>query len=408
VPLFVAMLLHDVGKGEGGEGHSERGADQSVGICERLGLSPEDIDEARWLISAHLTMYHLATRRDIDDPQTVAQFAHALMATAGSPLERLQHLYVLTFSDISTTSPTAMNEWKARMLDDLFLATENYLTSGGSRTADSAVMRIADPCATEFKKLGGKVPFLLEFMDSMPKDYMIGQGAHAVAAHARVAETRALGEAGVAVVPGRHRDAIELCVVADDRPGLLALFAAALAANRFDILTARIYSRSTASGGREAVDFFCVRRTMREGAEAIEPPVARELARLRDDLMLLLSQKTSAVELLRSRRGGGPMKERPSPAIATQVEIDDRASREYTVVDVYAKDRPALLFTVANALHSLGLSIGRSKVGTEGNRAADSFYVVEKDSSKVSSSHRREAIRRTVSDAIEHLAEHGV
>ena len=54
----------------------------------------------------------------------------------------------------------------------------------------------------------------------------------------------------VDAVPSRHSDAIELCVAADDRPGLLASIAAALAANRLDILTAHIFVRPLVSGGR--------------------------------------------------------------------------------------------------------------------------------------------------------------
>src|SRR5262249_21858918 len=129
IPLYVATLLHDVGKGGGGAGHSERGAQMSIEISRRLGLSAEDAEEVRWLIAEHLTLYHLATRRDLEDPATVAELAASIKKSGGSPIERLRHLYLLTVADISTTSPTAMTSWKARMLDDLFLATTHHLAS---------------------------------------------------------------------------------------------------------------------------------------------------------------------------------------------------------------------------------------------------------------------------------------
>ena len=102
------------------------------------------------------------------------------------------------------------------------------------------------------------------------------------------------------------------------------------------------------------------------------------------------------------------MREKPSPAVTTGVEIDDRASRRFTVIDVYAKDRPGLLYTIARALHEVGLSIARSKIATEGASAADSFYVTEIDGKKVGDPARREEIKRVIGGAIERLAREGI
>jgi len=410
VPLYVATLLHDVGKGGGGVGHGERGAEMSRAICARLGLSEEDAAEVHWLILQHLAMYHVATRRDLDDPGTVASFGDVMRASGGSPIERLHHLYLLTVADISTTSPTAMTTWKARMLDDLFLATSHHLAASqrGEETADELLARVRKEAQAAWP-----VPALDRFVDGMPKAYLIGHAGETVAAHARVVMRRGGSCVIVDHVPPRHPDTLELIIVAPDRPGLLLSFAAALAANRLDILTAHIFvwerpESSSGGAGREAVDFFSVRRAARDGDEAIEPLGERELARLEADLTGLIEGRVDPVGLLHDRRGAGPLKERPSPAVDTSVEIDDRASRRFTVIDVYAKDRPGLLFAVARALHGLQLSIARSKIATEGACAADSFYVTELDGGKVQSPARREEIKTTVAAAIERLSREGI
>jgi [protein-PII] uridylyltransferase len=410
LPLYVATLLHDVGKGAGGAGHSERGAEMSGAICNRLGLSQEDIEEVRWLIAEHLAMYHVATRRDLDDPATVASFAETITKSGGSPLERLQHLYLLTVADISTTSPTAMTSWKARMLDDLFLATSHYLASKqrGVETPDQILARVRTEAKAAWR---GDAAFLTAYLDGMPKSYFMGHVGSNIAAHAAVVARRHAQQKSVVIdaVPSRHRDVIELCIAADDRPGLLAMIAAALAANRLDVMTAHIFVRPTSGDGKqEAVDFFAVRRFARDGEEAIEPLSARELERIASDLERLIDGKVDASELLKERRGPSGMRERPSPAVATGVEIDDRASRRFTVIDVYAKDRPGLLFTIAKALHEAKLSIARSKIATEGARAADSFYVTEIDGSKVGSPTRHEEIKRVIGEAIDKLAREGI
>ena len=111
--LFFATLLHDVGKAIGGTDHSQRGAEMAVPILARLCFSPEDVEEACHLIRKHLVMYHVATRRDLDDPETLLELARDVHGREG-----LRDLYLLTVADLSTTSPTSMTSWKARMLDE--------------------------------------------------------------------------------------------------------------------------------------------------------------------------------------------------------------------------------------------------------------------------------------------------
>src|SRR6185437_6822096 len=124
--LFFATLLHDVGKAIGGKDHSARGADMARVILTRLGFSPDDVEAACHLIQSHLVMYHVATRRDIEEPTTVQELAGQVHGRAG-----LCDLYLLTVADLSTTSPTSMTTWKARMLDELYLATDTALRAEG-------------------------------------------------------------------------------------------------------------------------------------------------------------------------------------------------------------------------------------------------------------------------------------
>ena len=79
--------------------------------------------------------------------------------------------------------------------------------------------------------------------------------------------------------------------------------------------------------------------------------------------------------------------------------MDDRASPRHTVVEVFAKDRPGLLYSLARALHGLGLSIALSKINTEGTKVADVFYVNELDGSKVAPGQRFKDIREALLEA---------
>ena len=374
-PLFLATLLHDVGKGYpdasgSRKNHSQSGAELCDVILPRLGLSAEEVVEARHLVAQHLAMYHVATRRDLDDAGTIDEFCRLVRGREG-----LRDLFLLTVVDLSTTSPTAMTSWKARMLDELYFAADAHLAGAKDRAFDEA--RLARVREAARRAWVGPAPFLEAFLDSMPERYLLANGPEAVAAHAGVALDRGGAPVHAAIVPSRHPEVAEVCVVADDKPGLLARIAAAITAGRLEVLAAQVYSRVvTGPDGQqktEAVDLFWVRdRT--EGPEGAE----RAMPRLIRDLSDVCSGAIDPAELLRQRTGSAsPWRERPSPAVLTEVVIDGRASPRHTVVEVFAKDRPGLLYTIASALHELGLSIALSKINTEGTKVADVFYVNE-------------------------------
>jgi [protein-PII] uridylyltransferase len=93
--------------------------------------------------------------------------------------------------------------------------------------------------------------------------------------------------------------------------------------------------------------------------------------------------------------------------VTTEVAIDNRASAHQTVIEVVTRDRPGLLFALADALHGLGLSIGVAKINTEGNRVADVFYVTEAGGSKVDPGPRTQVVRARLLRVLEDLAKQG-
>ncbi len=387
-PLFLATLLHDVGKGYpdangSRKNHSRTGADLCDLILPRLSIAPDVAAEIRALVLDHLSMYHVATRRDLDDPNTTADFCAAVQGR-----EALRNLYLLTVADITTTSPTAMTSWKARMLDELYFAADARFAGTQTSFDESRIQRFKEAARRAWQN----GPDDLEaFLDSMPDRYLLANAPEAIAAHARVARDRAkLGsKVHAAIVPSRHPEVSELCVVTDDAPGVLARIAAAITASRLEVHGAQVYSRATAGGTTEAVDLFWVRDSQ-SGTEG----VAQALPRLVRDLEAVCAMKVDASDLLRDRIGtASPWRERPSPAVLTEVTLDDRASPRHTVIEVFAKDRPGLLYVLARALHSLGLSIALSKINTEGTKVADVFYVNELDGTKVAPGPRSKAIR---------------
>lgn len=396
--LFFATLLHDVGKAIGRSDHSVHGARMAADILKRLGFSHEDVDEACHLIERHLFMYHVATRRDLDDPGTIAEFSRSVHGREG-----LRDLYLLTVADLSTTSPTSMTSWKARMLDELYLATDAAFSGGGDRVDARKARAAADVerAASELEASGeaeraARLAFLRSYLDSMPERYLIANAPAAIAAHAELARGHGDRAVSVALVPSRHPEAAEICVIAADRPGLLATITAALAASRLEVHAAQIHSRA-AERGVQAVDLFWV-RDRGEGVEG----VARAIPKLVRDIHAVLAGEISAPELAQMR-GGGQRRERSSPKVRTQVSLDDRASPRHTVIEVLSRDRPGLLFAVSDTLYQLGLSIAVAKINTEGARVADVFYVSEAAGGKIAPGKRSQEVQDRLVAALEGL-----
>lgn len=369
--LAFAVLLHDVGKAIGRKDHSLRGAEVAPGILARLGFGEEDMASAAHLIRDHLTMYRLATARDVDDESTLAELASAV-----GDCDTLRNLFLLTVVDVATTSPTSMTSWKAHMLDELFIATDAFLTGAGGETGRAERLRkeivsFAEGYLVDEPYRDEDLAFLPEFLATMPDRYLASSSAPAVVAHASVVR-RHVEPVSIEIVPSSHPEAAELCVVAQDRPGLLAKIAAALSASNLDVLAAQVYSRRGPESVT-AVDLFWVQGRF-EGAQAIPralPTVRKALTEMLDGL--------SPQSILRRKT----WPKRSGPEVKTRVAIDHRASSNQSVIEVSTLDRPGLLFSIANAFFELGLSIRVAKINTEGTRIADVFYVTEADGSKV-------------------------
>jgi [protein-PII] uridylyltransferase len=101
------------------------------------------------------------------------------------------------------------------------------------------------------------------------------------------------------------------------------------------------------------------------------------------DLSRVLSGGETVSALVERKREKGGLPRRVTPEVPTEIEIDNEASDGFTVIDVYAHDRPGVLFAITHTLSELGLDIALSKVATEAERVADIFYVRDHGGGKI-------------------------
>jgi len=119
--LYIAGLFHDIAKGRHGD-HSELGAVDAKAFCIQHRLPEKDCDLVSWLVRSHLIMSMTAQRKDISDPAVISSFAELV-----ETIERLDYLYLLTISDIRATNPKTWNDWKDKLLGELYNKTASLL-----------------------------------------------------------------------------------------------------------------------------------------------------------------------------------------------------------------------------------------------------------------------------------------
>lgn len=388
--LFMACLLHDIGKDVGGRAHSERGFEMVATILARLGVQEHDIAEVQHLVLKHLRMYHVASRRDLDDPKTVEGFRDEVHGPEG-----LKELYLLTLCDVSTTSPQALTQWKRRMLEELYVSTlESFSGAPGRDEARAVKLREA---ARDLCPDPGEAEFMTHFLGAVPDRYLYANEPVHIAMHARMCR-QAEERRHVVTVLGTNAPYVEIGVVVDDKPGTLAAVTAALAANRLRVINAQLYSWQDRAGRARVLDLFWVR-------PAGEPSqVKRQLDRVLSDIEQLLSGEVNPDVLLVSRRGSR-LSSRPAPEVETVITFDNRGASDHTIVEVIAQDRSGLLYSLARALSTEGLEIALAKINTEGNAVADVFYVVDREGKKVTEAAHLSSIEDKLRLAVRRAAE---
>jgi [protein-PII] uridylyltransferase len=387
--LYLGLMFHDIGKGFGG-GHSETGARMVAPIARRMRLNADDGALVEFLVRHHLLMTHTAFRRDLEDKKTIFDFAK----TMGN-VNNLKLLYLLTFADVKAVGPDVWNPWKASLLGELYVKTLNLLEEvekGEFQGEDvrAVLRRIQGRVRRQLVKdhPGEKVE---HFLESMPERYFLSTAENDIPAHFELMETFTGNGAASAVEHFPERDCTSVVICTEDRPGLFASITGTLTALNLDILNARIF---TSSDGR-ILDIFRISHRGRPELVTAEP----KWARFRSTLDEVLEGRLDVARLVKNSQRSSLLL-RHAPKVATVVQVDNEASDNFTIVEVFTEDRIGVLFTMTYALHQLGLSIHVAKISTNVDQVADVFYVTGADGKKIDDPARLEAIRLALQESL--------
>ncbi len=366
-PLYVGLLMHDAGKALG-RGHALKGARLVPPVAARLGMPREEAQDAEWLVRDHLLMAHLSQRRDLSDAGLIRQFCRQV----GS-VENLARLFVLTWADASTTGPQAYTDWKAALLAALDAAAAARFRAGldlyedpGRRVARlrKAVTdwldRHGDPRVSDVNSS------VDHFFASLPTAYFRRTRAREVARHLEMLEALEGGPV-LEVVPRPRRGYSVVHVAAKDSDALLAAVCGVLSAHRLDVVSAEL---NHASDGR-ALHVFRVR-----GPDGAPGDDDARWGPVRRDLCAVLAGEAEVDTLIEEAHPTVGRFEWPTgPGVELQTKVDQTTSESCTILEIRARDRPALLYTIARDLAEAGVRPVLARITTEGEAALDTFYL---------------------------------
>jgi [protein-PII] uridylyltransferase len=374
--LYLALLLHDTGKGVPGGNHVVASLEIAGSCLDRLDVEAEERAMVLFLIGSHLEM-SAQLRRDIFNPETVAAFADKV----GTP-ERLKMLCLLTYADIKAVNPEALTPWKAENVWQLYIGAANYL----NRSADQ---RVHDANGEKLARLRSLAPVMSakfkEFVEGFPQRYLRVHSAEEVMRHMQMAEEFGNDPVQVELKRGRHW--YELTLVTKDRASLFATLTGVLAAWGMNIVKAHAFSNQAGT----VVDtlYFTDRfRTLELNMS--------EWERFKQSVTAVLAGAADLDKMLRDRQRS-EKNARVKVVVETRIDFDDECSSTSTLLQVIAQDRPRLLHRISSCLSQQKCNIEIALIDTEGQMAIDTFYLTS-DGKKLTGELQKKVEKALVSE----------
>ena len=377
--LYLILLLHDIGKGQGIQGHAETGVTIAAPVLQRLAIDAGDQAVVIFIIKNHLAMARFWQKHDLDDPQTSAAFAEIV----GDP-DRLRYLYVHTFCDASGTSASLWNDYKNTLHRTLFDTTLERLTLGDKVDTRRRELKEMTRQNLIAQSIPGISPDeITAHFNLLPERYFIQTEAPEITLHIAMVN-RLLHAISAAESLGALRPIIEwqddlnrsyttVHVVTWDRTGLFYKLAGAFSVAGLSILSARITTRTD----HIAIDTFHI---VEPGRGVVQNQQAMEIfARTVEEALvnnkdLLPDITTQAEKFAAVTRYTAPSQTLPAtfPPI---VEVYHELSLKRIIVEVQAHDQIGLLYRLVKAISDHGYNTTFARISTERSVAIDTFYI---------------------------------
>jgi len=343
--LFLALLFHDIGKAAGRH-HEEEGYKRLKNIMERFHFDIQKRVRIEFIVRNHILMSKIALRREAGDSEVVAKFADVV----GDP-ENLKAIYLITYADMSAVKPDFWTSWKAYLLKELYDHTMDYLA--GIKSDRSEYVRSLRTFTADIEMEG-----LVDYLDNMPERYLLSTTRGKVVEDFRLIQR--VKESSFAMrIDNSSHGVVELSISAEDCPGLFSKIVGFLSSKGLNIVDGRIF---TGSRGM-VIDRISISNWKEVWWDGIEKDLEGGLREI------IVDGKPLNVVRQKSHSGG---------LFDVFIELDNEASDEFSVLEIFSPDRLGLLYDISHVLYKKGINIVSARINTEAGLAEDVFYTQSK------------------------------
>ena len=363
--LYIAGLYHDIAKGRGGD-HSELGAADARAFCERHGIKRKDADLVVWLVENHLLMSGVAQRKDISDPDVIAEFAREV----GSQLY-LDYLLALTVADITATNPTLWNAWRGSLLRQLYTETRRALRRGLENQVgkDEAILRTQEMAIQQLEDRGFVDDEVLALWNETSEEYFLRETVDDIVWHTELISQHY--DSGTPLVMTRPETmltsdaATQIFIHTPSTDYLFSVITAALEQLNLSVVDAKLYK----SVGNMAMHAFYV-------LDADGASIAQDSLRL-DEIVNYLRETLSDQDRFPEVVARRTPRQVRFFAMPTEASLHLDSAMEVSVLEVITPDRPGLLARIGRIFFDYGIRLQAAKITTLGERVEDVFFITD-------------------------------
>ena len=381
--LYISGLFHDIAKGRNGD-HSILGAEDAKAFCEQHGLKKKDSELVSWLVKSHLTMSMTAQRKDLSDPDVISSFAGFVES-----IERLDYLYLLTVCDIRATNPKTWNDWKDKLLSELYNKAAALINKGLDQQGDkeSNISEIQTASLRKLELMGIDSHQAHELWQSFSTDYFQSHTYGQITWHtATILEARnaaginkgSLDQPLVQTRVHESSNSIQLLIYMKDRDHIFYDVVTILNRCSVAIVNAQILN---ASDGNALQTF----RLAPESADTAEMPfIAQDVI---EQLQERLNDDNENNTTTATLSGGIKHKYFSSP---TEISFKDVAENQSTLVSIETIDRSGVLQNISKTFIDCDIRLLNARVTTAGEKAIDHFTITTREDKMLSKSQKNE------------------
>ncbi len=373
--LYISGLFHDIAKGRHGD-HSKLGAVDAKNFCNLHGLPEKDSALVSWLVENHLVMSMTAQRKDIDDPDIIRTFARQMLT-----IERLDYLYLLTISDIRGTNPKQWNDWKDKLLGELYNKTAALLNKGLSfnyldqkSDKENNISEIQTASLRRLELQGINSHQTNELWDTLNADYFQSHTYGQIAWHTSLIidarQKEMLDKPLIGARIHESSNSIQLLIYMIDREHIFYDALTILNNCEVDIVKAQVINTSDG----HALQTYYLTPVNTDSSE-----MTLTAENITNRLQEKLNSKTETRQT--SLRSSHKHKYFSSPTVINFDNSDDNST---TLLSIETIDRMGVLANIAKAFIDCNVKILNARIATVGENALDYFTISSADDKSLS------------------------